>query len=115
MAIIKNITMTKEEFSKLLFLLDNSLEDRESLTSTVKLLLLGGREFSGRNIKTGIKDGSDIDDFEQIKNNILSGQKNMTNIVEVEPDYSPVNILVVDAFIRCKIFDNPNNYNYVTT
>ena len=64
MAIIKNITMTKEEFSKLLFLLDNSLEDRESLTSTVKLLLLGGREFSGRNIKTGIKDGSDIDDFE---------------------------------------------------
>lgn len=26
-----------------------------------------------------------------------------------------VNILVVDAFIRCKIFENPNNYNYVTT
>ncbi len=26
-----------------------------------------------------------------------------------------VNILVVDAFIRCKIFENPNNYNYVTS
>jgi hypothetical protein len=26
-----------------------------------------------------------------------------------------VNILVVDAFIRCKIFENPNNYDYVTT
>jgi len=26
-----------------------------------------------------------------------------------------VNILVVDAFIRCKIFENPNNYNYVVT
>lgn len=26
-----------------------------------------------------------------------------------------INILVVDAFIRCKIFDNPNNYNYATT
>ena len=26
-----------------------------------------------------------------------------------------VNILVVDAFIRCKIFKNPNNYNYVAT
>lgn len=25
-----------------------------------------------------------------------------------------VNILVVDAFIRCKIFENPNNYQYVT-
>lgn len=26
-----------------------------------------------------------------------------------------INILVVDAFVRCKIFENPNNYNYVTT
>lgn len=26
-----------------------------------------------------------------------------------------VNILVVDAFIRCRIFENPANYNYATT
>jgi hypothetical protein len=26
-----------------------------------------------------------------------------------------VNILVVDAFIRCKIFENPKNYSYATT
>lgn len=26
-----------------------------------------------------------------------------------------INILVVDAFIRCKIFKNPNNYKYVNT
>jgi len=26
-----------------------------------------------------------------------------------------VNILVVDAFIRCKIFENPDNYNYATS
>ena len=26
-----------------------------------------------------------------------------------------VNILVVDAFIRCKIFENPEKYNYATT
>ncbi len=26
-----------------------------------------------------------------------------------------VNILVVDAFIRCKIFENPDKYNYATT
>ena len=26
-----------------------------------------------------------------------------------------VNVLVVDAFIRCKIFENPNGYNYVAT
>ena len=26
-----------------------------------------------------------------------------------------VNILVVDAFIRCKIFENPDKYNYAST
>ena len=26
-----------------------------------------------------------------------------------------INILVVDAFIRCKIFENPKDYNYATT
>jgi len=26
-----------------------------------------------------------------------------------------INILVVDAFVRCKIFENPENYNYATT
>ena len=26
-----------------------------------------------------------------------------------------INILVVDAFIRCKIFENPQNYNYATS
>jgi len=26
-----------------------------------------------------------------------------------------INILVVDAFIRCKIFKNPENYKYATT
>jgi len=26
-----------------------------------------------------------------------------------------INILIVDAFIRCKIFENPDNYNYATT
>ena len=26
-----------------------------------------------------------------------------------------VNILVVDAFVRCKIFENPDNYNYAAT
>lgn len=26
-----------------------------------------------------------------------------------------INILVVDSFIRCKIFENPESYNYVTS
>lgn len=46
---------------------------------------------------------SEIGDFEQIKEGILNGQKNMTNITDVETDYSPINILVVDdskVFLR---------------
>lgn len=44
--------------------------------------------------------------------------------IQSSANYSPipfdelemcVNILVVDAFIRCKIFENPEGYNYATT
>ena len=38
---------------------------------------------------------------------------NFEKIPQEELEMS-VGILVVDAFIRCKIFKNPNNYNYVT-
>jgi hypothetical protein len=40
--------------------------------------------------------------------------KNYTEIPFEELDLC-VNILVVDAFIRCKIFENPEGYDYVTT
>lgn len=39
---------------------------------------------------------------------------NYTSIPFDELELS-INILVVDAFIRCKIFENPSNYNYATT
>lgn len=35
--------------------------------------------------------------------------------IPIEEIYLCVRILIVDAFIRCKIFMNPTNYNYVTT
>lgn len=42
---------------------------------------------------------------------------NSVNFVKIPIDELElcVNILVVDAFIRCKIFENPKDYNYVTT
>jgi hypothetical protein len=49
--------------------------------------------------------------------------KNVTNKVLLSANYSTipideldfcVTVLVVDAFIRCKIFENPTNYKYVT-
>ncbi len=39
---------------------------------------------------------------------------NYTSIPTDELEYC-INILVVDAFIRCKIFENPVNYNYAIT
>ena len=49
----------------------------------------------------------------KMKETVLNSNNNNVDIGE-ELDLC-VNIIVVDAFIRCKIFENPNNYNYVTT
>jgi hypothetical protein len=38
---------------------------------------------------------------------------NFEKIPQEEMEMS-VGILIVDAFIRCKIFKNPNDYSYVT-
>lgn len=57
--------MDKEEFSKLLFLLEEPPKKNDDFTSSVKILLLGAREFSGRNTKTGAYDiDKDLADFE---------------------------------------------------
>jgi hypothetical protein len=46
--------------------------------------------------------------------NIITQSANFVSIPMEELDLC-VNILVVDAFIRCNIFENPDNYNYATT
>lgn len=82
----------------------NDLPESNLNKEEIKKRIIIKKESPEKNNKSAFNDIiSEIDDFEQIKNNILSGQKNMTNIVEVEPDYSPVNILVVDdsrVFLR---------------
>lgn len=45
---------------------------------------------------------------------VVVNSKNFTSMPIDELELC-INIIVVDAFIRCKIFENPNNYNYVTT
>lgn len=55
--------------------------------------------------------------FRLITNNIkhiITNSANFDTMSEDEIDLC-VDILVVDAFIRCKIFENPENYNYATT
>lgn len=51
--------------------------------------------------------------IDAIKNKIL----NSSNYVQIPIDELElcIDILVVDAFIRCKIFENPKGYNYVTS
>lgn len=49
--------------------------------------------------------------IEKISERVLHSS-NFENIPQEEMDMC-IGILIVDAFIRCKIFENPNNYNYV--
>lgn len=68
-----------------------------------------------------------LDNFMQIKDSDELYNKIILELIEVvqkssnfkEISYEElllcVDILVVDAFIRCKIFKNPKNYNYVVT
>lgn len=51
--------------------------------------------------------------IEKVKDKVLESP----NFVEIPIDELElcVDIIVVDAFIRCKIFDNPQNYNYATS
>jgi hypothetical protein len=58
-------------------------------------------------------DGIFLDVIEKVKVQIIDS-KNFNNITTEELDLC-VKIIVVDAFIRCKIFKNPMEYCYVTS
>ena len=55
--------------------------------------------------------------FFSIIDNVIELIQNSKNYIEIPYEELElcVSILVVDAFIRCKIFKNPEDYNYVTT
>ena len=59
----------------------------------------------------------DDDLFFLIINNVQEKILSSSNFVQIPIDELEqcVNIIVVDAFIRCKIFENPNDYQYATT
>lgn len=60
---------------------------------------------------------SDDQLFLKVKDNIIEKIMSSANFIKMPIDELElcVNILIVDAFIRCKIFENPVNYNYVNT
>lgn len=55
--------------------------------------------------------------FFLIINNLQQKIKNSPNFFEITEEELNVcvNIIVVDSFIRCKIFENPSDYKYATT
>ena len=66
-------------------------------------------------LKDKIEDKDEL--FLKIMENIIDIVKSSKNYVEISYEELEmyVGILVVDAFIRCKIFNNPEGYNYVIT
>lgn len=54
--------------------------------------------------------------FLQVIDNVMQKVLNSANFSKISIDELEfcIDIIVVDAFIRCKIFENPNNYKYVT-
>ncbi|MBU3087159.1 SMEK domain-containing protein [Clostridium gasigenes] len=64
-------------------------------------------------LKDDFKDKDEI--FYKIMDNIMEIIKGSKNFIEIsyEELETYVGILVVDAFIRCKIFENPEGYSYV--
>lgn len=55
--------------------------------------------------------------FLKIKDDVIEKIRQSANFVKMPMDELElcVNILLVDAFIRCKIFENPENYNYANS
>jgi hypothetical protein len=55
--------------------------------------------------------------FFEVVDKVIERVRNSSNFSAIPFDELElcVNILVVDAFVRCKIFENPENYNYAAT
>lgn len=71
-------------------------------------------------IKEYLKSKGKITDdklFFDVLEKVIDRIRKSSNYVEIPYEELEicVNILVVDAFIRCKIFDNPKQYNYATS
>ena len=65
-----------------------------------------------------LKNKSSADEvFFNTADSILNKITKSANYIQIPIDELElcVDILIVDAFIRCKIFENPMDYNYVIT
>jgi hypothetical protein len=97
--------------------LDKKYTEFDTLGSNKSLSVL--QTVNSSYIDTRINNKNQNSDFIflQIIENIKEKVMNSANYVEMPIDELElcVKVIVVDAFIRCKIFENPQNYNYATT
>lgn len=87
--------------------------DKQGTNKSVSVLSVIRSKYN--KLTTKISDPQEL--FFTIIDDIIELIKNSKNYIEIpyEELEMCVSILVVDAFIRCKIFKNPEGYNYVVT
>jgi len=115
-----NIVATKpiiDEYAKYYSRLDKKYSEFDTLGSNKSLSVLqsvnssyiaSSIEFSGTS-----SDNIFLNVIENVKEKVIQS----ANFIDIPIDELElcVKIIVVDSFIRCKIFENPLSYNYVTT
>lgn len=115
-----NIIVTKsiiDEYAKYYSRLDKKYSEFDSLGSNKSLSVLQSvnSSYVDESMKTsGISsDNLFLNIIENIKEKVIQS----ANFIEIPIDELElcVKIIVVDSFIRCKIFENPIGYNYVIT
>lgn len=87
--------------------------DRQGVNKSFSILTILRKEY----IKLSQKVSEPYDLFYSIIDNVIELIKNSRNYVEIPYEELElcVSILVVDAFIKCKIFENPEGYAHVIT
>lgn len=87
--------------------------DKQGVNKSLSVLSVIRRQYN--KLIVNIEEPYEI--FFSIIDNVVELIKNSKNYIEIpyEELEMCVSILVVDAFIRCKIFKNPEGYNYVIT
>ena len=87
--------------------------DRQGMNKSLSVFSV----LSNQYVKLQNEKQDDVDIFYSVINNVIEIIQNSKNYIEIpyEELEMCVCILVVDAFIRCKIFKNPEGYSHVIT
>lgn len=87
--------------------------DRQGMNKSLSVFSV----LSNQYVKLQNEKQDDVDIFYSVINNVIEIIQNSKNYIEIpyEELEMCVCIIVVDAFIRCKIFKNPEGYSHVIT